>query len=120
MLLLVGGVLAASIVVALGASRTGVPLLVAFLALGMLLGSDGPGGIDFDDPELARTVGIVGLVAILFEGGLTTAWRGLRPVLLAASLLGTLGVVVPTAITGIAANGGFHLSWRRWLFPGPG
>ena len=53
----------------------------SFLGLGMLLGSDGPGGIQFDDPELARTIGVVGLVAILFEGGLTTAWRGLRPVL---------------------------------------
>ena len=65
-LLLVGAILTASIVVALGASRTGVPSLVAFLALGMLLGSDGLGGIDFDDAELARNVGVVGLAAILF------------------------------------------------------
>ena len=56
MLLLVGGVLAASIIAALGAARTGLPVLSAFLALGMLLGSDGPGGIDFDDAELAREV----------------------------------------------------------------
>ena len=52
--LLVGAILAASIVVALGAARTGLPVLVAFLGLGMLLGSDGPGGIEFDDAELAR------------------------------------------------------------------
>ena len=58
-LLLVGAILTASIVVALGASRTGVPSLVAFLALGMLLGSDGPGGIDFDDAELAREVAAI-------------------------------------------------------------
>jgi potassium/hydrogen antiporter len=57
MLLLVGAVLAGSILVALGAARIGVPSLVAFLVLGMLLGSDGPGGIYFDDVELARTVG---------------------------------------------------------------
>ena len=69
-LLLVGALLAASVLVALGSARTGVPVLVAFLALGMLLGSDGPGGIEFDDAELARDVGIVGLVLILFEGGL--------------------------------------------------
>ena len=54
MLLLVGAILAGSILVALGAARVGVPSLVAFLALGMLLGSDGPGGIYFDDVELAR------------------------------------------------------------------
>ncbi len=77
-LLLVGAVLGASVLVALGSARTGVPVLVAFLALGMLLGSDGPGGIDFDDAELAREVGIVGLVLILFEGGLQTSWRRLR------------------------------------------
>jgi cell volume regulation protein A len=56
LLLLVGAVLGASIVVALGAARTGLPVLVAFLGLGMLLGSDGPGGIAFDDAKLAREV----------------------------------------------------------------
>ena len=79
-LLILGGVLAASILVALGASRTGVPSLVAFLALGMVLGSDGLGGVEFDNVELARKVGVVALVAILFEGGLATSWRRLREV----------------------------------------
>ena len=60
-LLIVGAVLAASIVVALGAARTGLPCSSRSSALGMLLGSDGPGGIEFDDAELARKVGIVGL-----------------------------------------------------------
>ena len=104
LLLLVGGVLAASIVVALGAARAGVPSLVAFLALGMLLGSDGPGGIEFDDAELARTVGIVGLAAILYEGGLSTSWRRLREVAVPAALLSTVGVVVTALLTGVAAH----------------
>ena len=86
LLLLVGGILAVSMAVALGAARLGVPTLVAFLALGMLLGSDGPGGIDFDDAELARTVGIAGLAAILYEGGLSTSWRRLRRVAVPAGL----------------------------------
>jgi cell volume regulation protein A len=103
MLLLVGAVLAASIVVALGASRTGVPTLVAFLALGMLLGSDGPGGIEFDDAELARSVGVVCLAAILFEGGLSTSWRRLRQVAVPAALLSTVGVAVTAVLTGLAA-----------------
>jgi len=110
MLLLVGAVLVASIVVALGASRTGVPTLVAFLALGMLLGSDGPGGIDFADAELARTVGVVSLAAILFEGGLSTSWRRLRQVAVPAALLSTIGVAVTAVLTGAAAYFLFDLT----------
>lgn len=118
MLLLVGAVLAASILVALGASHTGVPSLVAFLALGMLLGSDGPGGIAFDDAALARTVGIVGLAAILYEGGLSTSWRRLRQIAVPAALLSTVGVVVTTVLTGVAAHGFFDLPWLESLLLG--
>jgi cell volume regulation protein A len=111
MLLLVGAVLAGSIAVAFGAARVGVPSLVAFLALGMLLASDGPGGIEFDDAELARKVGIVGLAAILYEGGLSTSWRRLRAVAVPAALLSTVGVVVTAVLTGAAAYLLFDLSW---------
>src|SRR5262245_39565044 len=110
-LLLVGAVLAASVLVALGSARTGVPVLVAFLALGMLLGSDGPGGIEFDDAELAREVGTIGLVLILFEGGLQTSWRRLRSVAVPAGLLSTVGVVVTMLVTGVAAQLLFDLTW---------
>jgi cell volume regulation protein A len=110
-LLVVGLVLALSLVVALGASHAGVPALVAFLALGMLLGSDGLGGIDFDDAELARAVGVVCLAAILFEGGLSTSWRRLREVAAPALLLSTVGVVVTTILTGVAAHELFDLPW---------
>ena len=110
-LLLVGALLAASVLVALGSARTGVPVLVAFLALGMLLGSDGPGGIDFDDAELAREVGIVGLVLILFEGGLQTSWRRLRGVAVPAALLSTVGVVVTMLVVAVAAQALFDLTW---------
>ncbi len=117
-LLIVGGVLAASIVVALGASRAGVPSLVAFLALGMLLGSDGPGGIEFDDADLARKVGVVGLAAILFEGGLATSWRRLREVVIPSALLSTVGVVVTALLTGLAAYSLFDLSWLESVLLG--
>jgi cell volume regulation protein A len=110
-LLAVGGVLAASIAVALGAARTGLPLLIAFLGLGMLLGSDGPGGIEFDDATLTREVGIVGLGLILYEGGLQTSWRRLREVAPIAALLSTVGVVVSTLVTGVAAYWLFDLTW---------
>ena len=118
MLLVVGAILAGSILVALGAARVGVPSLVAFLALGMLLGSDGPGGIEFDDAELARTVGVVGLAAILFEGGLSTSWRRLRRVAVPATLLATVGVVASTVLTGVAAYYLFDLSWLEAVLLG--
>lgn len=117
-LLALGAVLAASVVVALGASRAGVPALVAFLGLGMLLGSDGPGGIEFDDAELARTVGVVALVAILFEGGLATSWRRLREVAAPAVALATVGVFVSTLLTGVAAYALFDLSWLEAVLLG--
>ena len=117
-LLLVGAVLAASILVALLASRKGVPSLVAFLAIGMLLGSDGPGGIDFDDAELSRAVGVVGLAAILYEGGLSTSWRRLRQVAVPAALLSTVGVAVTTLLTGFVAYWLFDLSWVEAMLLG--
>jgi cell volume regulation protein A len=118
LILLVGGVLSASILVALGAAKTGLPVLVAFLALGMLLGSDGPGGIDFDDAEFAREVGIVGLALILYEGGLQTSWRRLRQVLVPASLLSTVGVVVSTLLTAVAAQALLDISWLEAMLLG--
>jgi cell volume regulation protein A len=117
-MLLVGLVLAGSIVVALGAARTGLPVLVAFLAIGMLLGSDGPGGIEFDDAKLAREVGIVGLALILYEGGLQTSWRRLRQVVVPAALLSTVGVAVSALLTGVAAYALFELSWLESVLLG--
>ncbi len=117
-LLLVGAILCASVLAALAATRTGVPVLVAFLVLGMLLGSDGPGGIEFDDAELAREVGIVGLVLILFEGGLQTSWRRLRQVAFPAAMLSTVGVVVTAVLTGAAAQLLFDLTWLEAILLG--
>ncbi len=92
------------------ATQNGLPVLVAFLALGMLLGSDGPGGIEFDDATLAREIGIVGLALILYEGGLQTSWRRLRSVAVPAALLSTVGVVVTALLAGVAAYALFDLS----------
>lgn len=112
-MLAVGAVLAASVALALGAAKTTLPALVAFLGLGMLLGSDGPGGVAFDDATVAREVGIVSLVAILYEGGLSTSWRRLRTVALPATLLSTVGVAVSAALTGCFAHLLFDLSWAE-------
>jgi potassium/hydrogen antiporter len=118
LLLLVGAILAASVVVALGAARTGLPVLVAFLGLGMLLGSDGPGGIEFDDAKLAREIGIVGLALILYEGGLQTSFRRLRQVAVPAALLSTVGVAVSAVVTGAAAYLLFDLTWLESVLLG--
>lgn len=117
-MLAVGAVLAAGVAVALGAAKSGLPTLVAFLGLGMILGSDGPGGIAFDDAQLAREVGVVSLAAILYEGGLSTSWRRLREVATPAILLSTVGVVVTAGITGAGAYGLFDLSWTKSLLLG--
>jgi potassium/hydrogen antiporter len=118
MILLIGAILAASLLVALGAARTGLPVLVAFLALGMVLGSDGPGGIEFDDAKLAREVGIIGLALILYEGGLQTSFRRLRQVAVPAALLSTVGVAVSAILTGVAAYALFDVSWLEAVLLG--
>jgi cell volume regulation protein A len=111
LILVVGAVLLAAVAAATLAGRAGVPVLVVFLGLGMLLGSDGLGGIHFSDVHMARTVGIAGLAVILFDGGISTPWRALRRVVVPAAALSTVGVVATTAITAVVAKAVFPLSW---------
>jgi cell volume regulation protein A len=117
-MLLFGGILLLGVVGALLARRLRLPVLVLFLGVGMFLGSDGPGGIYFDDAQLVQAIGIVGLVAILFEGGLTSEWRSVRAVLVPAFSLGSVGVVVTAAIVGLTAYGLFDLAWSGALLLG--
>lgn len=78
--------------------RFGVPVLLFFLAVGMLAGEDGLLGIRFNDPRIAQFIGIVSLNFILFSGGLETEWRSIRPVVWQGISLSTLGVIF-TALT---------------------
>ncbi|OGC76823.1 MAG: K+/H+ antiporter [candidate division Zixibacteria bacterium RBG_16_50_21] len=82
-------------------SRFGVPALVLFLALGMLAGSEGIGGIYFDDPLLAQLIGVISLVLILFSGGLDTDWKTVKPILAPALSLATLGVLITAVLAGL-------------------
>src|ERR1700753_2656993 len=91
LILIAGVLLAAGIAGALLADRVRVPALLLLLALGMLVGLEGIGGVHFSNYELARTLGTVALVLILFEGGLTSGWPEIRPVLGTAASLATLG-----------------------------
>jgi cell volume regulation protein A len=79
----------------------GVPALLLFLVIGMLAGSEGIGGIHFDDANLARSVGIVALVLILFAGGLDTKWSEVRPMLWHAVGLATFGVLLTAIAVGV-------------------
>jgi len=65
-----------------------------FLTIGMLAGSEGIGGIHFDDPKIAQFIGIVSLNFILFSGGLDTNWTAVKPVLREGLALSTLGVLL--------------------------
>ena len=105
-----GGLLAAGVVASTVAARLRLPALILFLALGMAVGSDGLGWIDFANYSLARLVGTIALVLILFEGGLATGFRALRPVLGPAVSLAAIGTVGSAAITGLAASWLLHFS----------
>src|SRR5579875_2480826 len=91
-ILIGGGLGMLAIFAGLISRRVGAPLLLAFLALGMLEGEDGIGGIIYDDFRSAYLIGSIALAVILFEGGLKTPIRTLRSAALPALLLATVGV----------------------------
>src|ERR671913_761054 len=102
LILVAAALLAAGIAASLLASRIRLPGLLLFLGLGMLIGSDGLGWIAFDDYELARTIGIVALSLILFEGGLTAGFDEIKPVLRPSLLLAVVGTLATAVLWGVA------------------
>ena len=100
-----------SVISSKASSRLGLPTLLLFLVIGMLAGSEGPGGIYFDDPRLTQSLGVVALIFILFSGGLDTKWSEIKPVLWQGLILSTLGVMLTAIIVGygIASLLGFSL-----------
>lgn len=117
-LLLAATLLILSVVASKISDRFGVPALLVFLAVGMLAGSDGPGGIYFDDPDLALSIGTIALVVILFSGGLDTEWKSIRPVLRESLTLATLGTLITALITGLFAMLIFDLGWKEGFLLG--
>ena len=108
LILVAGGLLALGIAASLLAGRLRVPGLLLVLGLGMLLGSDVLSLLDFggnpDDVELSRTIGIVAVSLILFEGGLAAGWREIRPVIGVSLSLATLGTLVTAVVVGLTAH----------------
>lgn len=118
-LLLVGGLLlAVGLLASLVATRLRVPGLVLFLGIGMVVGSDGLGWIDFADYELARDLGILALALILFEGGLSAGIAEIRPVMGTAISMSTLGTILTAIITGFAAAWIFDLDLLEGMLIG--
>jgi potassium/hydrogen antiporter len=117
-ILAAGALLAGALGASLLAGRIRVPGLLLFLGLGMLLGTDGLGWIDFNDYHAARTVGIVALALILFEGGLTAGYDEIRPVLKAAASLAVVGTIVTAVVAGLFAAWLFDLSTLEGLLVG--
>jgi cell volume regulation protein A len=85
-------------------TRLGMPVLVLFLLVGMVAGSEGIGGLEFEDYRLAHAIGTVALAMILFDGGLGTSLAAIRSTWKPSLLLATVGVFVTAAITGLAAS----------------
>jgi cell volume regulation protein A len=118
LILVAGALLAAGVLASVAASRLRLPALVLFLGVGMAVGSDGLGWIYLDDYALARLVGTVALVVILFEGGLQTGFGTLRPVLGGAVSLAAIGTALTALVTGIAASWLLNFSLAEGLLLG--
>ncbi|MDX9851608.1 MAG: potassium/proton antiporter [Anaerolineaceae bacterium] len=100
-ILLISGVLIiVAVLLSKASSRLGIPVLLFFLGLGMVSGSEGIGGIYFDDPWIAQFLGSIALAYILFSGGLDTKWSDVKPVVKPAITLATLGVLITALLLG--------------------
>ena len=98
-------------------TRLGLPSLLLYLGIGVAIGEAGL-GLRFDDAALAQTLGLTALVVILTEGGLTTRWHAVRPVVPLAVVLSTVGVAVSVAVTAAAAVQLLDTDWRTGLLLG--
>lgn len=107
-ILLVGSVIwFVSIFLSKTGYKFGVPVLLVFLLVGMLLGIDGL-GIKFDNYKYTQIIGMVALTIILFSGGMDTKFSDIKPVLGAGVVLSTLGVLLTTIFTGLFIYGISH------------
>ncbi len=99
-------------------SRSGLPSLLVYLGIGVLMGQDGLGHIQFNSAATTQVMGYAALVVILAEGGLGTKWKEIRPVLPAASVLATVGVAISVGVTAAGAHYLVGLEWRQALIIG--
>ena len=112
-ILVSAGLITFSIFAGVLSSRIGAPLLLVFLAFGMLAGEDGPGGIVFNDYGVAYFVGSFALALILFDGGLRTSRETINRAFGPSIILATIGVVLTAALVGLAAKFLFGFGWAE-------
>ncbi|MEO6228726.1 MAG: potassium/proton antiporter [Ferruginibacter sp.] len=118
-ILLIGSLLLLlSIIAGKTTSKLGIPTLIFFLIVGILAGSEGIGGIHFDNAELAQLIGIIALNFILFSGGLDTNWNIIKPVLGKGVMLSTVGVLLTAFSVGIFVHFVFKFSLAEGLLLG--
>ncbi|MET9219813.1 potassium/proton antiporter [Streptomyces sp. NPDC003300] len=118
-ILLVGAsVLLVAVVAVRLASRSGLPTLLIYLGIGVIMGQDGVFGFTFNDVQLTQVLGYAALVVILAEGGLGTKWQEIKPVLPAAAVLSTFGLMLSVFVTAGAAHYLVGLDWRQALIIG--
>jgi cell volume regulation protein A len=118
-ILLIGSILLLiSILVGKTTNRLGVPTLIFFLLVGIMAGSEGIGGIRFDNPYVAQFVGITALNFILFSGGLDTNFQNIKPILWQGVFLSTLGILLTTFSVGLFVHFLFDFSLPEGLLLG--
>jgi len=98
-------------------SSLGLPALLLFLGIGLVIGESGL-GLQFSDARLTEELGLAALVLILTEGGMTTRWRTVRPALGLGIALSTVSVLVSIAVVGVAVHLLLGLDWRVALLWG--
>src|SRR6476620_4262852 len=92
--------------------RLGLPSLLIYLGMGLVLGESGPGHIHFENAQLAHALGFAALVIILIEGGLTTRWNEVRPVMPLGLVLATVGVAISVGVVACVAHYVLGLDWQ--------
>lgn len=111
LLILVAVIIVSCVLLNNASFRIGMPVLLAFIMLGMLFGNNGlvPVSIDTDGREFVGDICTVALIFIMFYGGFGTSWKSARPVIGEAALLSTVGVVLTAGITAVFCH--FALKW---------
>jgi len=107
-----------SVTISKFSDKAGIPALLLFIAVGIFAGSEGIGGIYFDDMTLAQNIGIIALIFILFAGGLDTNWNEVKPVIKPATSLATIGVFLTAVFIGLFVSYLLNVSFLWGLLIG--